>query len=85
VGTVKQSTCGGGDAGFAEGYAETLKWVANGNCSNITAVNDQGTFEECLSCLVDPSCFDGGALCSGELDAGMRSMLPEACAFQLSF
>ena len=85
VGAVKQYTCDGGDAGFAEGYAETLKWVANGNCSNITSVNDQGAFEECLSCLADASCYDGGGLCGGELDAGTRSMLPEGCAYQLSF
>jgi hypothetical protein len=81
VGTVEKETCGLGDAGFTQGYSDTVNLVANGNCAHITSVRDQDELVECIFCLLNASCYDAGALCSGSgLDA---AVLPDACANQL--
>jgi hypothetical protein len=80
LGTVEASRCGGGDAGFVKGYDLVQDIAANGNCGNITAVRDQDQLMQCVACLLDASCYDAGALCSGGFDA---AGFPATCDDQL--
>jgi hypothetical protein len=80
LGAVQQYRCGGGDAGFQQGYQNTIDIAANGNCANITSVRDQDELTNaCIPCLLDASCGDTAALCAGPADAS----LPPACVGQL--
>lgn len=79
IGKFEQDRCDGGDAGYLNGYMNTINYAANGNCANITSIRDQDDLTACVACLLDASCYDAAAFCA---DPGAAT-LPGACAEQL--